>query len=216
MSKAGPELLSQLARQLDFLRRSSAAYDAGFLDEALRCAVVLRVLFHTTGRQSSLIRLLGLEGIKILSTCRKYVRPAGTPTRVKGTLFKVTSGIFLGIAPVEVGPIGARHYAPLDAHEVEIWMPVMDWWNQVVFDFPGFPAISRKKVVTSGANKEGAHVDPILTAEYVALKVSPNLSYGADKFAEPLKNAHLPALRQISYEVLKSPDITSLVEPRAS
>ena len=46
MQKPTPELVKQLRRQLDFIRNSASAYDAGHSEEALRIGVA------TDGRQS--------------------------------------------------------------------------------------------------------------------------------------------------------------------
>jgi len=40
----------QLDRQLNFLRRSCAAFDGGAFDEAVRIALTIRVLVHNTVR----------------------------------------------------------------------------------------------------------------------------------------------------------------------
>ncbi len=201
-------LVAHLQRQLAFLKRSCAAYDQGYLDEAIRIAVVLRVLFHSTPKQTSLIEQMGAQEIELLSTCRQYRPPEQKPGQV-------TKDIFMGIAPVQIGPMGIRHYALLDAHEVEIWMPFHLWWEQVVFVFPTIrQKITRKIVATSAANKEGAHVDPRLSEEYSALISSPNLEYviagRRNVVSGPLKDAHFPALRQIAYEVLNSPALDDL------
>jgi hypothetical protein len=60
----------QLTKQLGFLRRSCESYDQGYKDEAIRIATVLRVLFHDTGRSTSLLtHLKAKDNIWLRSTC---------------------------------------------------------------------------------------------------------------------------------------------------
>ena len=62
-------LATQLKRQLVFLRNSAAAYDDGALEEAVRIAVVIRVLCHDTAKSTSLLAHMGLkESIRLVST----------------------------------------------------------------------------------------------------------------------------------------------------
>lgn len=203
-------LVTQLGQQLEFLKRSCDVYDDGCLDEAIRMAVVLRVLFHSTSRQDSLIRQLRAEGIELLSTCREYCAPKDAPGQM-------TRDVFMGLAPVEMSSAGIRLRASLDAHTFEKPMPFQDWWMQVVFVLPSVrKQITRKAVVTSAANKQGAHVDTHLTEEYKALIVSPHLYHvfrrDLDFVSKPLGDAHYPALRQMAYEVLHSPSLLDLAK----
>lgn len=57
-----------LRRQIRFLEHSCSSYDAGFFDEAIRIATVLRVLFHQTQRSTSLMTHLNAQDIHIIST----------------------------------------------------------------------------------------------------------------------------------------------------
>ena len=59
---------AQLRRQLQFLKASSAAFDAGFHDEAVRIATVVRLLVHQTKSSTSLLKHLNATTINLLST----------------------------------------------------------------------------------------------------------------------------------------------------
>ena len=59
MQKPSPELVKQLRRQLDFIRNSASAYDAGHSEEALRIGVAIRVLLHDTKFSNSLLNQMG-------------------------------------------------------------------------------------------------------------------------------------------------------------
>ena len=68
MSKI-PEFKEYLRMHLSFLANSAAAFDRGEMDEAIRMAVSIRVLFHDTGRSTSLLMQLGAKDIFLTSTC---------------------------------------------------------------------------------------------------------------------------------------------------
>jgi hypothetical protein len=63
-------LAAKLWQQLQFVRRSCDAFDDGAEDESFRIAIALRIIFHHKGRTTSLLRHLGLEGTKMLSSSR--------------------------------------------------------------------------------------------------------------------------------------------------
>lgn len=52
------DLRRELAAQLGFLRSSAAAFDSGFIDEAKRLAVAMRILLHDTPRSRGLLAQL--------------------------------------------------------------------------------------------------------------------------------------------------------------
>ena len=63
------ELLSALRTQIAFLRRSSAAFDAGQQDEAIRLATHVRILVHQTTSSHALLAQLGLlESLAFVDT----------------------------------------------------------------------------------------------------------------------------------------------------
>ena len=146
---------AQLRRQLQFLHASSAAFDAGFHDEAIRIATVIRVLIHQTKSSTSLLKHLNATTINLLSTCE------GATDR---TL------MYIGMGTVQVSGDGTHKYFPsLGDVPVTTLVPVSKWWDQVVF-VEGPSRLSRKKIVLSAANQDGgAHVDDKLNAEYQAL-----------------------------------------------
>lgn len=67
---------NHLSKQLGFLGRSCEAYDAGYIDEAVRIATVIRVLVHDTNRSNSLLKHLGATTINLLSTTEdRHLKP---------------------------------------------------------------------------------------------------------------------------------------------
>lgn len=89
-----------MQEQLEFLRTSAAAYDAGAETEGKRLAVVLRTLLHTTGQQISLLEQLGIqEVLKFVDTAAPIAPGNLLPTP--------------GLVLMEMGPSGVRYVPPL-------------------------------------------------------------------------------------------------------
>src|SRR6266567_254947 len=111
-----------LSRQLGFLERSCTAFDAGFSDEAIRIALVLRVMFYDTDRQISLLSRLQARSIKLLDT-------AVPPMPItQGTMW------FDGMGTFVLGGDGASRYFPsLGDAPVTRFVAFSDWWSQEVF-----------------------------------------------------------------------------------
>jgi hypothetical protein len=146
-----------LARQLDFLRASAAAYDAGYRDEAYRIAVVLRVLIHQANASTSLLRHLNAESAPLLST----TEPA-SPGAVfyDGLSVMAVEG---GSGNLSVGPA-------LDKAHTRRFIKAQDWWTEDIYAL-NTTRLARKNIVLSAANQDGgAHVDVKLNAQYAAFK----------------------------------------------
>jgi hypothetical protein len=191
-----------LQRQLRFLENSCASFDTGHSDEAIRVAVVARVLVHDTARSTSLLAHLGRTDIRLLSTTRGL--PVGK-----------TPVFFDGITTTRASEAGVTVLPKLENGSCADQLPVSDWWSQAVVMVDGVTA-TRKHLVLAAANKDGgAHVDATLTPEYELLAADGSLGHleSVDRVvAEPIKEAHLMALRQIGYELLHSPELLALAE----
>jgi hypothetical protein len=189
------EFKIQLARQLGFLERSCASFDAGFLDEAVRIATAVRVLLHDTRSSTSLLKHLNAKTINILSTCK----PVSEPPKLQWMDCQLTRITGNGLI------------AKLDQASFKKEIPFDEWWNQLVLVIRD-ARITRKDLVLFAANKDGgAHVDNELTPEFESLMTN---SYFKDNSQEPAKIAlesHLVSLRQIGFEVLNSPELRKLV-----
>lgn len=186
--------VEQLRRHLGFLESSSSAFDNGRTEEALRLAVSLRVLFHDTPTSTSLLTHLGIKDTaKVLSTFRPI------PQR---------PGVLVAAIPLWVSADGQRQ-APLDDLEWSEFMPVTEWWAQLVMT--GRNNLSRKDVVLAAANQDGgAHIDanPGSKARELIEGVGTHtLRIGGVERKTVLDNQHFYLIRQFTYEVLKSPDI---------
>lgn len=193
-----------LVKQLNFLRRSCEAYDAGHIDEAIRIATVIRVLIHNTKKSTSLLEHLGSTMIRLLSTAEE---PSSETRFYMG----------LGVQTVKSIPNGiSATYVPLYDGPTQRFVPVSKWWNQVVYVLNPAIRMTRRDIVLAAVNKDGgAHVDPKLDPEYEALAkagAAGALVYQNDGEVteHPFENAHLVAIRQMGYELLHSPDLVSL------
>jgi hypothetical protein len=190
----------QLRRQLQFLQASSSSFDAGFKDEAIRIATVIRVLIHQPKSSTSLLKHLNATTINLLST-------------TEGVTDKTL--LYNGMGIVQVSSDGTHKYFPsLGDAPAQNLMPVSKWWDQVVF-VEGNVRLSRRKIVLSAANQDGgAHVDDKLNADYQALSTdgfAGTVFHHADgqTNVQPIMGAHLVALRQMAFELLNSPALAA-------
>jgi hypothetical protein len=205
MTVNSPEKLrEQVVRQLGFLQRSCMLFDAGYHDEAIRIATVVRILLHDTTKSTSLLMRCHAKTIHLLSTCEPM-------EQVQSCLF------FEGLDHYHTGSFSPK----LGAATFKEDIPAELWWTQVVVLLEYNRHISRRDLVLAAANRDGgAHVDD-LTAEYQRLTdgswvlASPCLSAGHDLDllnADIFRETHFMALRQIGFEVLSSPALTALAE----
>lgn len=193
----------QLNRQLRFLNASCEAFDAGHLDEAIRIATCLRVLFHQTEASTSLLTHIEATNIKLLST---------TVDPEPGTVF------FIGMGILQLNG-NAMEYVPAldDGPPINRLLPFEKWWNQTIMILDGHK-IGRSDLVRDAANKDGgAHVAEKLTTRYIALSSSGSIgsftsTYAGVENEQAIESAHLISLRQLGFEVLHSPELLKLVE----
>jgi hypothetical protein len=202
---------SQLRRQLEFIKNSCDLYDDGRHDEGIRIATSLRVLFHDTSKSTSLLRHLSKQGIRLLS-CSHNVPPSKTsPTAV--VAWKGTAGR------------DDLHAIPcLESAPSKRLLLANEWWTETVL-YGGSLKMSRGDLVLDAANKDGgAHVDSQLAPCYE--EVIRGLGIGMiwrfddeptngpirEPLFSPLRGLHFASLRHFGYEVLNSPDLTTLLE----
>lgn len=193
------ELVEQLRRQLKFIDTSCRAYDLGDVEEALRIAVSLRVLFHDTARSTSLLTHLGKKSlVHLISTIG-----------LGKTNEQLGSSIVLCI-PVMLSMEGVR--PPLGEGPPPRVVTCDAWWNEVVMSQN--QRFSRRDVVLSSANQDGgAHVDTTPNRKTIELREgvgSFTRTIGKTSITEELTDHHFPMLRQFGYEVLNSPEIACL------
>lgn len=191
------DLVKQLRRQLKFIESSCRAYDQGSLEEALRIAVSLRVLFHDTANSTSLLTHLGQKySVHLISTIG-----LGKTDQQLGNSMVFCIPVMLTMSGVQP-PLGngpPPRIVNCDA-----------WWNEIVMSQA--QRLSRRDVVLSSANQDGgAHIDIAPNQKTVELKEGIGTftrTIGGVSVTEELIDHHFPMLRQFGYEVLNSPEIT--------
>jgi hypothetical protein len=196
-------LKALLGRQLKFLQNSSAAFDNGDRDEAIRIATTIRVMIHQTAQSTSLLTLLGgRDTIKLVTA----VKPPPT-TRGKKIL-----AMFDGITTM--GMTGLR--PALKSAYYSQAVGVEDWWNQLVLVFGPENRWTRRTIVLAAANKDGgAHVDPNISQEYRDLIDGLWTLTRQDSTrttTQVMTDHQFIALGQFAYELLNSPELIELAE----
>ncbi len=204
--RSSSDFKEQLARQLQFLQTSCDQYDAGNVDEAIRIATALRVIFHHTPHSTSLLSHMAATTIEMLSTAGK--RPSNHPR-----------GYWPGLIQIEidVAQITVRARPKFNATPgVHRMLPFSAWWNGEVVYFGFGRRIKRDRLILDAANKDGgAHVDASLPADYqwmlqgTEFGLTVNRTDGT-KAETWLAYPHLACLRQIAYEVFHSPALLAL------
>lgn len=192
------ELKSHLKEQIQFLLRSAQSYDEGFLSEAKRLSVVIRVLLHDTQSSTSLLTLLKKKDMLFYDTALDYDPSNLAPT--------------MALIMMRLGPDGAAYVPPLDDGPPERYLkgkiPFEKWWNKIVLVDTKGNKLTRKDLVLAVSNKDGgAHVDPVLDQAYADLTRFKSLGWvfvsnGVEK--DFSTRPELASIRQITHEVLKS------------
>lgn len=226
------DLDNELAKQLQFLKTSCIAFDAGDENEYVRLATTMRVLFFEGRNKSvSLLKQLNLKdkvtfldtGIyqeKLLAAVNKLEASTGQPL----TLCIQTSNA--GMAVLGFGANGQPHWvAP---KEVPVPFPCSDlyegyrskvpfavWWESPLIETT-FGLLTRCKLIQLIADKEGgAHVDEKLPPDYKEWKHFPSSpfytenpqsssdSFNIDDVKSVADGNVIPAtIRQIAYEAI--------------
>lgn len=191
-----------LQENLEFIRSSCAAFDAGFDGEAKRLAVSIRVLLHDSSKSHSLFDQMGLKGVDFFNT--------SAPWSSKNL------AAHQGLVAVVFGAQGAKYVAMLDdVPPPNIrWTEFDVWWNEIVVDDRKGNQLKRRDIVLGLANKEGgAHVDPKLSAEYETItRKSQFWVFEDSNGSKPLEGkVERVSMRQIAHEVLRTIEIQAVL-----
>ena len=189
-----------LQEQLEFIRASARAYDAGFEGEAKRLALAVRVLVHDTANARSLLRHLGRKGIMFVDTARPF-DPTNELTHSSLTMLAMGT------------PSGNVPLPPLDGSLTKREVDFDTWWDGVVFVDKDRNEFSRRDIVLTLANKEGgAHVDHALDQRYADLRRNNALAWydvSPDGKATPGTDEVPATMRQMAHEMLRTLDPSS-------
>ena len=190
----------QLKRHVSFISSSCERYDLGFVEEALRIAVSLRVIFHDTFQSKSILTHLNIKNnLSILSSIKNKEE-----NTVDGHSPALMVPFFLtpdGITP------------QLNVSRKKESISAEEWWNEIIFLQNG--EFSRKNVVLSASNQDGgAHVDANPNRKTKILKEGigtfANVKDGVENKIE-FVDYHFQLIRQFGFEVLNSPEIQQII-----
>lgn len=205
-------LLEQLALQVRFITTSCERYDAGDHHEAVRIAVALRILFHSSSAPKKKGRPHSISLMKQLGAGDIDMWSGGTFP--EGHRFNITA-VRVQTAPPAVFFIPKLDELGLRKRRLGVW-----WAIEPVYRLPTKGAVTRCQLVLSVCNKDGGtHVDPELEPYYERmlsgvdfLQLDPRGLIWKEGERPPeadqiqmAKNAHYAALRQIGFEVLRTP-----------
>lgn len=184
------EFMNHLKEQLQFLRASMAAYDAGFEGEAKRLALTMRVLLHDTKRSQSLLSLLQVKH------AIQYFDLIGPRDFDKAIAF-------VGLR-MKFTDKGMRYFYNPSKPEYKAGFD--EWWERVVIlNKVGNVRFTRRSIILSVADMDGGgHVDASLDADYVGLSRNNSFGWevGAADATQIVENGpELPAVRQTAHEL---------------
>jgi hypothetical protein len=213
------DFVRQLDKQLRYIETSAREYDAGEKDEAIRIATSLRVIFHHTSRSTSLLFHLQARYTRILTSAHSPPYPSDywPMGQIRGSFHMP-----------EHHSKNCPHYEPIRAVEEASFVPWLgkkslkrqvqspDWWEKEPAIILHGKKARRRDVVLWASNKDGrAHVDHVLPADYLHLSDCLRVCIGppgdeGDGLEMKPTDVHFALLRQMAYEVLKSPELLKL------
>lgn len=201
MPLTAQDLVEQLKRQLMFLRNSVASFDKGDEAEAIRVAVMIRVLLHDTKDSTSLLQHMGQKStVQVVSTA--FPLPADY---AKYTTCELLRAQTIG---------DSIRYDRLPVANSTL-VTAATWWTEPVFVRDG-RIFTRRDVVLTAANKDGgAHVSEP-NAKLIDLKQGmwQQTLTAADgtTTTSMVENDHFRMLRRLADELQNSPDLHALAK----
>jgi len=191
------ELLDHLNEQLEFLKASAISFDNGFLGEAKRIAVTIRILLHDTKNSKSLLGLLKMKSGFVFFDSSFDLDKKNTISH-------------LGLVGTISSPGKTVYSAFLERKvtgQLNKYVLFPNWWNKSVIKDNNRNAFNRRDLVLTLANKVGGtHVVPKLDGNYVSLTQdnSVGICYFDGNDYKGAKDVELHTLRQMAYEMIVS------------
>ena len=159
IKQAEKEIKDKLHEQLNFLEVSAERFDDGDTSEHVRLSSAIRIIMHNAGSNHALLHQLKME-----EEVDFFDSSLG-----RGTVIGPTEALVMKSITSE----GASYIAPLDDFPPSYtWKTASysDYWTRVIFEDGDSNKFSRMELVIAVANTDGgAHVDPDLKKDYVAL-----------------------------------------------
>lgn len=187
--------------QQEMLRDGCEDFDKGRKHAAKRLAVTLRILLHHRGQSRALLVQLGVQDRL------EFVESSGRPNPAnhlgENTLVFLMTKQEGGALRAEWVP---RCTLPPRPGLADVLLPFDEWWQMPVVNDRKGGSFTRETLVLTVANKDGgAHVDPLIPADYHGLSRGNSLGWNvhdADGDRPMTDNPVPPSLRQVAQEVL--------------
>jgi hypothetical protein len=210
-------LLHQLNLQLQFIDNSCALYDAGHQYEAVRIAVALRTLFFSSVEPKKR-RYPSLALVRQLA--------AGDMDMWSGGSYPNAAVVNITALRIQLAPPAIFFVPKLDHHGLHRRRLGVWWAIEPIYILPKKGAVTRCQLVLSVCNKDGGtHVDPELEpyyermisgADFIQLHPQSLVWKEGERPPEAdqtqvARNAHYAALRQMAFEVLRTPYFIQLL-----
>jgi hypothetical protein len=188
------ELKFEFTEQLKLLRHACQAYDGGLEAIGKHIALSVRVLVHAHGQSRALLEQLGYGSIK-------FGDSAG-PLNPRNILSEHL------LVSIRVSDSGARYLPIYDGPRPLRPVAFVRWWNDpVIKDQAGIKFCRRELILNVADTDGGAHVDPELDEQYLALSRANSLGWQFSK-GDVSKafdgRVELACVRQIGHELLWS------------
>lgn len=185
-SRPKGELEIELRDQLRLLRHSCEHFDKGMEVVGRHIALIIRVLVHQHGQSRALLDQLGLREMKFLDSAGPINPRNLLPEHHLIAIRMQSAEVARYIPRIVVAGDGLPPMRPVR---------FQDWWNEPIIRDADRRTFSRRSLVLNVADTDGgAHVDPELDEEYMALSRRNSLGWETSQavgFSLQLGNAHV-------------------------
>ncbi|MDE1882753.1 MAG: hypothetical protein KGH70_02120 [Rhodospirillales bacterium] len=177
------------------LKKSCADFDGGDEDEAVRIAIIIRILAYDRGQSRSLLGQLGMKGISF-----------------EAYGYSVSGANLLGDTPLVMGhvtTVGDSRCLPLlDKGPLPPRKISFDkWWDETVIRLPDDLRLSRGEVILLMTNQDGgAHVDAEIDELYHRIAKNNELGWTwiSGSRSGKMAGVEKATVRQIAFEIMNS------------
>ena len=194
MKKQTPaDLRRSLDDQMKILRVHCSSFDSGVEVIAKHIAVVLRVLFHDTGRSRSLLSQLGQRSGRFFDT--------STPLDASNLLSEC------GLVGVRMGSGEIRYVPNIPSDAAKVRKTEFGaWWNDHVLRDEKRRVYCRRQLVLNVADTDGgAHVDPNIDEAFHDITRAAGMGWVGrvpGQMSAAVLGVELACMRQLAWEAL--------------
>lgn len=208
-----------LDEEMRLLEASARGFDEGDVGEAVRIAESLWRIFHQSPASTPCLSRMGATYARVSSSVPKPPHPQNVFLALVNVTIELnafeTQVVQTTISPPE--PLGSPRFTPVLGKVREFRsVQAPDWWkNEPVFIID-HSRVTRKDlalwaVCRNGELPEGEKLPRVYEAIQQGKAVSAAIPMANGAVVNvPFRDAHLAALRQMAYEVLRSPELLKL------